>query len=265
MLKKFKDLPMLKKTIIILALIVAFFVFAPLTVKYVSAGEIDLFAMLQDLIFRVDQQEARSDEQETRIGELETRLAEYEISEEPEDPAAPEEPGGDPGGSGDGSIPPDNGDPPTPPPDGNDPEPDEEPTPEEPEEPEPLLPLAKVDYKLTPQRSNSGRMVYRFEGTKLYCDFYRPVPEKMKYDYLIWERREEETEYAFTEVIDLVGAWEKWHNEGVKPVLKGQLPVNIIIDPKRIGDTIEFDLLNWFGSNAPYEVRFPARQVYTLP
>jgi len=42
MLKKFKALSTLKKTTIILALIAAFLVLAPLTVKYASAGEIDL-------------------------------------------------------------------------------------------------------------------------------------------------------------------------------------------------------------------------------
>lgn len=116
---------------------------------------------------------------------------------------------------------------------------------------------------LGPQRSDSGRMEYRFEGTKLYCDFYVPKPGR-PYSYITWEKREEDTEYAFTEVIDLVEAWEKWENEGIKPSLKGQLPVNVIINPKRVGDTLKFDLLNWLGKDAPYEVRFPERQVYVL-
>lgn len=54
MLKKFKALSTLKKTTIILVLIAAFLVLAPLTVKYASAGEIDLFAMVQELFARAD-------------------------------------------------------------------------------------------------------------------------------------------------------------------------------------------------------------------
>lgn len=258
MLNKFKALPALKKTAIILALIVAFLVLAPLTVKYASAGEIDLFAMLQDLIFRVDTQEAR-------VAELEERIAELEAGEpeEPEtgEPADPEEPG-----DGGGSAPPGD-ESPDPPGDGGsgDPAPDPTPAPEPEPEPEPWPSLAKIDYMLGPQVSGSGRMVYRFDGTKLYCDFYVPVPEKMKYSHLAWERWEEETEYAFTESIDLAAAWQDWENNGVKPALKGRLPHNVILSLQRIGNTMKFDLLNWLPKDAPYEVRFPERQVYILP
>lgn len=271
MLKKFKALSTLKKTTIILALIAAFLVLAPLTVKYASAGEIDLFAMVQELFARADQQDAR-------ILELEERLAGYETQGNAEPSSGGRltpEPGSDLGASGgsksntgDCTVPDGESSNPT----GNatvetgDPEP--EPELEDPE-PEPLPPLADVDYYLSPQRSDSGRMVYRFEGTKLYCDFYRPVPEKMKYYYLIWERQDEETEYAFTEVIDLAETWESWDGED-RLVLKGQLPVNVICNARRLGDTLKIDLLNWlgggeYGSQPPYEVRFPERQVYVLP
>jgi|GEM_PF-4767089 len=267
MLKKFKALSTLKKTAIILVLIGVIFVAAPLTLKYASAGEIDLFAIVQELLFRVDQQEAKITELEGRLDDLENG--------KPEEPADPEEPGEEPGeGSGSGPVSPEppsdpptspDNDPPIPPDEGSggpvtEPEEEEELG----EEPEPWPALAKVDYMLGPQRSDSGRMVYRFEGTKLYCDFYVPKPGR-PYSYITWEKREEDTEYAFTEVIDLVEAWEKWENEGIKPSLKGQLPVNVIINPKREGDTLKFDLLNWLGKDAPYEVRFPERQIYVLP
>jgi len=255
-LKKFKALPTLKKTAITLALIVAFFILAPLTVKYVSAGEIDLFALVQQLFTRVDEQEAR-------IAELEEKLEELEGSKEQEEPAPqePGEPGSSEGGgtgsgsNGGGTIPPSGDNPGDSPGDSPPLEPEPEP------EPEPWPALAKIDYVLTPQRSDSGRMVYRFEGTKLYCDFYEPKPGITR---LTWDGMEEETEYAFTEIIDLVEAWERWESEGIAPMLKEQLPVNVIINPQRIGDTMKFDLLNWYGKDAPYEVRFPERQAHIL-
>lgn len=259
MFQKFKALSTLKQTLIVLGVLVLFFFVAPLTVKVASAGEIDLFAMVQQLFTRVDEQEAR-------IAELEEKLEELEGSKEQEEPAPqePGEPGSSEGGgtgsgsSGGGTIPPSGDNPGDSPGDSPPLEPEPEP------EPEPWPALAKIDYVLTPQRSDSGRMVYRFEGTKLYCDFYRPKEDR-PYSYITWEKREEETEYAFTEIIDLVEAWERWESEGIAPMLKEQLPVNVIINPQRIGDTMKFDLLNWYGKDAPYEVRFPERQAYILP
>lgn len=49
------------------------------------------------------------------------------------------------------------------------------------------------------------------------------------------------------------------------PVLHKELPVNVISNARRDGDTLKLDLLNWYGRNAPYEVRFPERQTYVLP
>ena len=277
MFEKFKGLSTLKKTGIVFVLILTIFIFAPLTVKVASAGEIDLYALVMELF-------AKAETQETKIEGLEVRIAELEAGGEPRgdelgEPADPGDLGG--GDSGDGSAPPGGGESLLPSGGGDDPAPDpdpKEPEPEpalpEPPEPEPWPALTEVDYKLTPQRSDSGRMEYRFEGSMLYCDFYRPVPEEMKYNKLTYKNREEETEYAFTESIDLVAAWQNWENNGVKPMLKGQLPYNVIINPQRDGSVMSFDLLNWYGGEiyeggvrygAPYDVRFPERQVYTLP
>ncbi len=264
MLGKFKSLPTIKKTIIVLILIIAFFVLAPLTIKYASAGEIDLFAMVQQLFTRVDDQEARISELETKVGNLEAGEPE---TDEPADPGEPGGELGDNGDGGDGSAPPDNGDLPSdgsgdpPSNSGGDPTSDPDPIPE----PEPWPQLSKIDYKLGPIYSEKGRFEYRFEGTVLHCDFFAPVPEKMKYSHLIWERRYEETKYAFTESIDLVVAWENWEVNGVKPKLEGRLPRNVIINPERIGNIMKFDLANWYGDGAPYEVTHTQRQIYVLP
>lgn len=263
MLKKFKALSTLKKTTIILVLIAAFLVLAPLTVKYASAGEIDLFAMVQELFARADQQDAR-------ILELEERLAGYETQGNAEpssgDRLTPE-PGSDLGASGgsksntgDCTVPDGESSNPT----GNatvetgDPEP--EPELEDPE-PEPLPPLTKVDYYLSPQVSNYGRFEYRFDGDKLHVDYYVPIDgreEKLP----DWGKEDEQSEYAFTETLDLGQiTGEAWHHPG----LCERLPVNVICRARRRGDTLEIDLLYWFGKGAPYEVRFPERQVYVLP
>lgn len=113
----------------------------------------------------------------------------------------------------------------------------------------------------TPQRSDSGRFEYTFHGTDLHVKFYVPNSEEKKNEYWL---EEDEFEYAFTEVLDLTRIWEEDWGEGW-PVLHQRLPVNVIINPRRVGDTLILDLLNWIEKDAPHEVRFPARQVYTLP
>jgi len=163
-LNKFMNLSTIKKATIIFALIVAFFVLAPLTVKVASAGEIDLYAMLQGLFTRVDDQEAR-------IAELESKLSKYELQEnkEPENeekPASvkdnndPEAVDTSSEGSTGGYVAPDDK---AATPAGDNYGEGESPAPES--EPEPLPSLAKIDYFLTPQRSDSGRFEYVFQGT----------------------------------------------------------------------------------------------------
>ncbi len=268
MFEKFKGLSTLKKTAIIIALVVAFIFVAPLTVKYASAGEIDLFAMVQELFTRVEIQEVKSEEQEERIAELEAKLAAIPLGDDENNSGEPTNPGDEgneqppPGNEqppGNGEQPPGNGEQPV-----TDPTEPENPEPKP--EPDPILALEKIDYMLGPIPNNrDGRFEYRFEGTKLYCDFYRPAPEEMKYGYLLWERQSKETKYAFTESIDLVVAWENWEVNGVKPKLEGRLPRNVIINPERIGNIMKFDLANWYGDGAPYEVTHTQRQIYVLP
>ena len=93
MFQKFKALSALKKTLIVLGVLVMFFFVAPITVKVASAGEIDLFAMVQQLLFRVDQQEAKISELEGRVGLLEAGQEPEEpeeLGEEPEPEPEPE-------------------------------------------------------------------------------------------------------------------------------------------------------------------------------
>lgn len=261
MLNKFLALSKIKKTAIIFLLIVALFALAPLTVKVASAGEIDLYAMLKNLITRVDNQEAR-------IAELESKLAKYKSQENVgqdneeesvldesvhEDEPAPVKGNDEPededtaneGSTGGNVAPHDEA---TKLADDNDGV-GERPAPES--EPEPLPPLKKVDYYLSPQRSDWGRFEYVFQGTDLHVKYYVPSNSGG-------------FEYAFTEVLDLTRIWEEdWGYD--MPVLHKQLPINVVTNARRVGDTLKLDLLNWHGRNAPYEVRFPERQTYVLP
>lgn len=247
MLQKFKSLSLLKKTLIIFGLVIMFFFLAPLTVKYVSAEEIDLFEMIWQLFVKFDGQE-------TRIAELEKRIEGLETNKELEEPVVPKELEGEfrresgeklgEQTDSDGSILSDGGKPSSSPP--------EEPElSEEPESP------TQVEYRIIPQRSDWGRMVYRFNNGKLYCDFYEPIPGR-EYHYLTWEGREEETKSdPITEELDLLDAWEKWCNEGIVPVLKGRLPENVFTNFRQEDDTLKFDLIYWYGLDAPNEVRSP--------
>ncbi len=272
--EKFKGLSTLKKTAIIIALVVAFIFVAPLTVKYASAGEIELFAMVQELFTRVEIQEVKSEEQEERIAELEAKLAAIPLGDDENNSGEPTNPGDE----GNEQPPPGNEQPPgngeQPPGNGEQPpvtDPTEPENPEPKPEPDPILALEKIDYMLGPIPNNrDGRFEYRFEGTKLYCDFYRPAPEEMKYGYLLWERQSKETEYAFTEYIDLVEAWNNWDGKS-KLIFKGRLPRDVIIKSKRQGNILKIDLVNWFahceGGKQPAseEIKNPQRYIHTLP
>ncbi|NLA05770.1 MAG: hypothetical protein GX881_08690 [Firmicutes bacterium] len=266
---KFRALTTPKKIGIISAIVLTVLIAAPFIVKVASAGEVDIYAMVYELISRVDAQDEE-------IGELKVRMASLEEGEDaaqdPENGDGDDQPGsggestppggsgsdGDsgnggstppapPGGNGGNGAPPGNGDPPPAP------------------APEPWPKLAKVNYVLFPQRTDRGRMVYRFEGSVLYCDYYSAIPEKLYYGSMIYDQREEQTEYAFTESINLAAAWSAWENGGPKPRLKGRLPVNVLRQVSRSGGTLKVDLLNWIGRDAPHGVRYPSRKVHTIP
>ena len=177
MLNKFFALSKIKKTVVTFLLIVVLIALAPFTVKIASAGEIDLYAMLKNLITRVDNQEAR-------IVELESKLAKYEsqgnigqdddgepVLDEslPKEKASsikgnnvPKDENTDNVGGRGGNVAP--YDKTAQPADDND-SVSECPVPGP--ELKPLPPLKKIDYLLSPQRSDSGRFEYVFQGTDL--------------------------------------------------------------------------------------------------
>lgn len=97
-LGKFRALTTPKKIGIISAIILSVLIAAPFIVKVASAGEVDIYAMVYELISRVDAQDEE-------IGELKVRMANLE---EGEDTAQdPKNGDGDdqPGNSGEGTPP----------------------------------------------------------------------------------------------------------------------------------------------------------------
>lgn len=105
----------MKRLLLIIAIAVTVLLIAPVVVKAATGGEVDLYAMIQDLFVRIEEQDDEIAQLKDRIDELETEL---EGAEEPEPEPEPE-----PGGTEEPA-----------------PIPDTEPAPQEPE-PEPKEPV----------------------------------------------------------------------------------------------------------------------------
>lgn len=91
----------MKRLLVITSIALIILLVAPLGVKAATGGEVDLYQMVADLLFRIGQQEEEMERMQARINELEQQLNQEptEPTEEPitepeenPDPVPPQEP-----------------------------------------------------------------------------------------------------------------------------------------------------------------------------